>query len=146
MKVEKRISVQGEWVKVKVDIFNGDLITIANEGEKVKGEFNGKEVERNVFKVETKNGIKNITFNQTTMNNLIDAFGEETNEWQGEKVKVWLIKQSVGGKLKDIVYLTAIDWVEGEDGFCAPAIKEGTKKDDIPVIEEEDIDVKNIPF
>jgi len=149
MKVEKRISVQGEWVKVKVDIFNGDLITIANEGEKVKGEFNGKEVERNVFKVETKNGIKNITFNKTTMNNLIDAFGEETNEWQGEKVKVWLVKQSVGGKLKDIVYLTAIDWVSGEEEFCAPTITSKevkAEKDEIPIIEEEDIDVKNIPF
>ena len=99
MKVEKKVSVLGEWAKVKVDIFNGDLITIASEGEKVTGEFG----ERNVFKVETKNGIKNLSFNQTSINYLVDAFGEETNEWQGEKVKVWLVKSNVGGKLRDIV-------------------------------------------
>jgi hypothetical protein len=142
MKVEKKVSVLGEWAKVKVDIFNGDLITIASEGEKVTGEFG----ERNVFKVETKNGIKNLSFNQTSINYLVDAFGEETNEWQGEKVKVWLVKSNVGGKLRDIVYLTAPDWVEGEEGFCPPAGSVKISKEEMPIIEEENIDVKDIPF
>lgn len=137
MKVQKHISVQGEWAKVNVDLSNGDLIKIASEGEKVSGDFG----ERDVFKVETKNGIKNLSFNQTTMNNLIDALGDETNEWQGEKVKVWVVNQNVSGKFKDIVYLTAPNWLKGEDGFYAPE----KEKDDIPVIEEE-IDTKDIPF
>ena len=89
-----------------------------------------------MFKVETKNGIKNLSFNQTTINYLIDAFGEETNEWQGEKVKVWLIKSNVGGKIRDIVYLTHPDWVEGEDGFYSPFEKK--EEDTIPIVEASD--------
>jgi len=128
MKVSKKISVQGDWAKIKEDIFNGDIITIADEGEVVEGEF-GK---RHVFKVETKNGIRNLSFNQTTMNYLIDAYDEETNEWQGEKVKVWLIKSNVAGKIRDIVYLTAPNWVETDDGFAPPK----DTKEEIPVLEE----------
>jgi len=117
----------GEWAKVKQDFFNGDLITIADEGRVVSGEFG----DRHVFKVETKNGIKNLSFNQTTMNYLIDVFGEETNEWQGVKVKVWIIKSNVGGKIRDIVYLTAPDWIEGDDGFYPP------NDESIPVVEND---------
>jgi len=129
MKVQKKISVQGNWVKVKEDISNGDIITIVDDGQILPGDYG----EKHVFKVITKNGEKLLTFNQTTMNYVIDAYGEETNEWQGEKVKVWIIKSNVAGKMKDIVYLTAPDWVEGEDGFYPPAKKED---DDIPVLEE----------
>lgn len=139
--MEKKVSILGEWAKVKEDISDGDIIEITNEGEKMAGEFG----ERNVFKVETKNGIKNMSFNQTTMNYLIDAYGGETNEWIGEKARVWVVKSNVGGKMKDIVYLTAPDWVEGEDGFYPPKTKSKASEDDIPVIDEEK-DTENIPF
>lgn len=129
MKVQKKITIQGDWAKVKEDISNRDIITIADEGKLLPGEYG----ERHVFKVLTKNGEKLLTFNQTSINYLIDTYGEETNEWQGEKIKVWLIKSNVGGKMKDIVYLTAPDWVEGEDGFYPP------KSEEIPVIEENEL-------
>jgi len=132
LKVIKKISVVGEWAKIKQDIFDGDIIVITNEGQIITGEYG----DRHVFKVETKNGIKNLSFNQTTINYLIDAFGEETNEWQGEKVKVWLIKSNVGGKIRDIVYLTAPDWIEGEDGFYSPFEKK--EEDEIPIVEASD--------
>jgi len=134
MKVQKKISIQGEWAKVNEDIFNGDIITIANEGKLVPGDFG----ERHVFEVQIKDKkIKLLTFNQTTMNYLIDAYGNETNEWQGEKVKVWIVKSNIAGKMKNVVYLTHPDWVEGEDGFYPP---EGKKKsdEDIPIVEDEE--------
>jgi hypothetical protein len=134
MKFQKKVSVQGEWVKVGEDIKDGDIITIANEGKVITGDFG----DRPVFKVATKNGEKNLSFNQTTMNNLIDAYGEESNEWQGEKIKVWIMRQSVGGKPKNVVFLTAPEWLLGDDGFYNP-------KGDIPVIEEE-VKTDEIPF
>jgi len=67
------------------------------------------------------------------MNYLIDAFGGETNEWQGEKVKVWVVKSNVGGNMKNVVYLTAPNWVETDDGFGKP---NGKDEEDIPTIEE----------
>ena len=139
MLVQKKISVQGEWAKAKVDLFNGDIIKILNKGEVIPGEFG----DRNVFKVETKNGEKNLSFNQTTTNYLIDAFGNETEKWVSKEVKVWLVKSNVSGKMRDVVYLTAPDWVEGEDGFYPPSKGSG----EIPVIEEDEgIDAKDLPF
>lgn len=145
MKVQRKISILGEWAKTKVDISNGDIITIADEGKIISGEYG----ERHVFKIATKNGVKNLSFNQTTMNYLIESFGEETNEWIGEKVKVWLVKSNVSGKMRDVVYLTATDWVEGDDGFYPPESKRlADKKDDIPVVEEsnDEVNLEDVPF
>jgi len=131
MKVSKKISIQGEWAKIKEDIFNGDIITILDAGKIVPGDYG----ERHVFKVMTKNGEKLLAFNQTSMNYLIDALGDETGQWEAKEVKVWLIKSNVAGKMRDIVYLTAPDWVEGDDGFYPPNKEIPTKE--IPIIEEE---------
>ena len=137
MKVQKRTSVSGEFARKGEDIKNGDIITINNEGEVVSGDYG----DRNVFKVETKNGEKLLTFNQTSINYLIDAYGDETSKWVGKKIKVWIVKSSIAGKWKDVVYLSAPDWIEGKDGLQPP-------KGDIPVIEEdeEEVNVKDIPF
>jgi len=145
MKVQKKISVQGDWAKKFQDISNEDIITIKNEGQIISGDYG----ERNVFKIETKNGEKLLTFNQTSMNNLIDAYGDETKNWIGKEVKVWIVKASVGGKLKDVIYLTAPDWQMGEDGFYPPENKD-INTGDVPVVEEgestNEINVEDIPF
>lgn len=131
MQVKKHNTIQGDWVKVKEDINNGDVIKITDEGRIVSGDYG----DRNVFKVETKNGVKDLSFNQTTMNYIIDVYGEETKAWIEKKVKVWIIKSNVGGKMRDVVYLTEPSWVETSDGF-APA--SGVKDEEIPVINEGD--------
>lgn len=116
MKVNKRISVQGEWAKVKEDVKDGDIVVIQDAGRIVEGDYG----ERHVFKIETTNGDKNLSFNQTSMNALIGAYGDETDSWVGKKAKAWIIKQSVSGKLKDVLYLAAPDWELTEDGFIEP--------------------------
>ncbi len=132
MKVQKKSNIQGSWAKAKVDIDTGDKIEILSAGEIVPGDYG----DRHVFSVKTKNGEKNLTFNQTTMNYLIDAFGEETSDWIGEEVKVWIIKSNIAGKMRNVVYLTETDWIETDDGFYPPT-KESkeVKEEDIPVIE-----------
>jgi len=129
MKVQKRVSIQGDWAKKGEDIRDGDIITIKDSGQIISGDYG----DRYVFKIETRNGEKLLTFNQTSINNLIDAYGDETGNWVNKEVKVWIVKQNVAGKLKDVIYLTAPDWVEGEDGFVPPEKKEDK---DIPVINE----------
>jgi len=143
MKVQKRVSIQGEWAKVKEDINEGDLIKILDEGKVISGDYG----DRNVFKIETKNGEKIQSFNQTTTNYLIDAFGDETEKWIGKKVKVWIVKSNVGGKIRNVVYLTAPDWVEGSDGYYPPSGGNipVIDEDEIPVIEE-DVDEDGNPF
>lgn len=137
MKVKKKESVQGDWAKIKEDINNGDIVTIQDEGKVITGEYG----DRSVFNIKTKNGERLLSFNQTTMNYIIDALGDETAQWIGKEVKVWIVKSNVGGKMRDVVYLTAPDWVEREDGFYPP------DGDDIPTIDDDDdIAPENIPF
>lgn len=111
MKVQKIIRAQGEYAKIGQDLKDGLMIEILDEGQIVSGDFG----DRHVFKITTLNGQKNLTFNQTSMNNLIDEFGDDTTSWINKKVKVWLITQSVSGQMKKVCYLTPTNWEMVED-------------------------------
>ena len=113
MKVQKKTFLGGKFAQVGEDINQGDILEILDEGRKVPSQWG----ERDVFKVLTLNGDRILTFNSTSMNYLIEVFGDETKNWIGKKVKVWLIKSNVGGKIRDVVYLTHPTWVETSDGF-----------------------------
>jgi len=63
----------------------GDFIVIESEGELVDTPGGAK---RYRFLV-SKNGEKYLwTMNNTTVNRLVDAFGDETQNWIGKKVKI----------------------------------------------------------
>ncbi len=101
MKVSKKINVQGQWAKAGEDFKDKDSLKILNAGEKVTGEYG----EQDVFSVETKNGERNLRFNQTTLNNLIDAWGTETESWVNQMVTAFVIQGLVSGKMRNICYL-----------------------------------------
>ena len=110
---KKTVSV-GAFAKKNVDIKNGDLITIANEGKQVEGQFGLQ----NLFLVKLTNGEeKNISVNQTSLNGLVDAFSEDSIKWIGQQVKVWLIKQNVAGKFVDVLYISHPNYDLGDNGF-----------------------------
>jgi len=116
VKVQKKMFLGGKFARTKEDINQGDILEILDEGRKVPSQWG----ERDAFKVLTLNGDRILTFNPTSMNYLIDAYGDETQNWVGKKVKVWLIKSNVGGKMRNVVYLTHSTWVETKDGFGPP--------------------------
>lgn len=100
MEFTKRESI-GSFLKKGEDIKNGDILTILDEGKKVDGEFGSQ----NVFTVKTSSGKEgNVTFNQTSINNLIDGYGKESKEWIGKEIKIEVIKQNVQGKLTNVYY------------------------------------------
>lgn len=155
MKVQKILRAQGDYAKKGVDIQDGDSLTILDEGQVVTGDYG----DRMVFKVETQNGPKNLSFNQKSMNNLIDSLGDDTVAWIGKKVKVWMVRALVSGKFQQIVYLADPSWMMADDGSfhspngfvspkTAPVHAQSVKDEDIPVIDEEGgkIDLKDIPF
>ena len=118
MKYTKKVSV-GAFAKKNVDIKNGDLVTIANEGKQIEGLYGVQ----NVFLIKLTNGEeKNISVNQTSMNSLIDSFGEDSIKWVGQKVKVWIIKQNVSGKFLDVLYIADPKAELGENGFTTDSI------------------------
>ena len=113
MKYTKKVSV-GNFLKKGEDFKENDLLEIANEGKEVPGEFGTQ----NVFLVKAGEKEGNVGFNQTTINNLIDAYGEDSINWIGKKVKVWGIISNVQGKMKKVYYFlhpdTVLDEVTGE--------------------------------
>lgn len=135
MKAQKKVSVGGEWAKKGVDIMNGDVVRILNSGTVVTGDYG----DRSVFQIRTKNGEKNQTFNQTSMNACIDAFGDETENWVGKDAKVTIVKQNVSGKFIDVVYLAHPEWELGENGFFNP------NADEKPPLDKE-VKAEDIPF
>jgi hypothetical protein len=131
-KYVKKISV-GAFLKKGEDIKENDIVEIANEGRPVEGQFGTQDV----FMVKVNGKEGNVSFNQTTINNLIDGYGEDSIDWIGKKAKVWAILSNVQGKMKKVYYFlhpdTELDEKTGQ--FIVP----GKTKIDIPTIEDDEI-------
>jgi hypothetical protein len=130
---EKRVTV-GQFLKKGVDIKDGELVEIANEGKEVEGQFGMQDV----FLIKTASGKEgNISINQTSINGFVDAWGKEATNWIGKKVKVVKIKQNVSGKFIDVYYFAHPEAELTENGFVLPSTE---------VKEEATIDPADIPF
>jgi hypothetical protein len=142
MKFSKKESVAGTFVKKGQDIKDGDIITINNSGKIVDGQFGSQ----NVFSIKTKAGEFLMSFNQTSINSLVDEWGEESENWIGKNVKVHSIKQNVAGKFINVYYVAPDGYEMGEDGFE----KEGNQKsqsEEVPTINLDDDEPNlNVPF
>lgn len=113
-KYQKKVSV-GAFAKKKVDIKDGDIIHVANEGKSVDGQFGLQDV----FLVKLTDGREmNVSVNQTSINGLVDAYGEDSVNWIGKPVKVWIVKQNVAGKFLDVLYLSHPDADLTDSGFA----------------------------
>jgi len=131
----KKVSV-GAFLKKGTDIKDGDVVELANEGTEVQGEFGMQ----NIFLVKLSDGREgNVSINTTSINGIIDAYGEQAVNWVGKKVKATKIKQNVAGKFLDVWYFAHPDAELTESGFVLKA------KSDIPVVED-GIKVEDIPF
>jgi len=142
----KKVSV-GAFLKRGIDFKDGDLLEIANEGKQVEGNFGMQ----NIFLLKIGEIEGNVSFNQMTMNGLIDGYGPDSLKWIGNKVKAVKVKMNIGGEFKDVYFFSHPDAELTEAGFVLPGTDKPVgkiKAEDIPVIdvEEEEIDVKNIPF
>lgn len=85
------------------DLRDQDIIQIASEGEMQEGQYGQKFV----CKVKLAGGeTKKLSMNNTSWNNMINEFGNETSEWIGKEVRVHIIKQKIGATFKDALFLT----------------------------------------
>lgn len=144
MKMTKKTNIGGAYArkapyeyegnKFEADIQNGDKIKILSEGEKVAGQYG----EQDVFKVETRNGEKNLTFNQKSINVLIDELGEDSKSWVGKEVDVILKKDTIAGKRVVIAYIVSGEWELDDYG-------ELTKLQTAEKIKSVDIDDDDLP-
>lgn len=131
MKIQKKVSMNGEFCKIGEDVKDGDVVKILDSGTVISGDYG----DRHAFKIDTTNGEKILSFNQTSLNNLVDAIGDETENWKGKEIKVFIVKQMVSGKLRNIAYLTGKDWTMLDDGTFMPA-KEDLNELEYPAEDE----------
>jgi len=131
MKFEKKVSINADWVKKGEEINENDVIQLLDEGRTEQGNYGPQ----NIFKIKCADGKteKDFSLNQTSVNNMIDAFGGDSKKWIGKDVKVWAILSNVKGKMIKVYYLSHPDAELDEQGNF---VLDG-KDNDIPTIDEE---------
>lgn len=164
MKVEKKSSsiISGPWAKPGSNILNGDVITFLDAGQMDEEGAYGPKM---VFKVKVPRDVeeKNLSLNQNSINNLVEAYGEETDDWVGKQAKAYVVKQMVGKEMKNVGYFVgrgfALDdnfkLVRTTTGPAAVVPKKpkatmaSASDDDIPVIDVDDdkeLRIEDVPF
>lgn len=94
------------------DIKNGDTITLKSAGEVEEGQYGAQFV----MNIETRNGDKRMNVNQTSINVMIDAFGDESTDWVGKEVTVYTKKDIINNKKVIIAYLAPEGYILDEWG------------------------------
>lgn len=153
MKYQKQVSVQGAWVKAS-ELTDGTKAKLVSETEPSEGEYGKQDTAK--IRIEGDTETKNVRINKTTLNGLIDAFGDDSKDWINKELTVKTEKALVGSKRVTILYLIAENFELGEDKGGYLVIRNMDKSkvvkdmgDDIPVVEPkegDDVDVKDIPF
>lgn len=131
---KQSLSPEGKYAKRGEDIKNGDIIEILDEGHKTQGKYG----DQDIFKIKTSRGEFLINMNGTSINNMIDCYGENSKNWIGEKVKVWLIQDFKDSKLIWKLYLTHPNQVLGQS--FKGVNEELQQFNDIPTVESEPYD------
>ena len=103
MAIHQKVTSVGNFLAAGKDFRDGDMLKIASDGQKVDGKFGIQDV----FLIKTREGKEgNLAFNQTTINNMIDAYGNDSIQWVGKVVKAWVVKMMVSGSMKNVAYLS----------------------------------------
>lgn len=159
MKASKDSTVGGKWHDKKA-LKTGDLAKIKTEATETPNQMGGTQW---VAKIAIK-GVPealNMAINKPSKNALIDAFGEETNDWINKVLTLHVEKTIVSGKRGVAVYLVPENYVVGEDsgGYVVirPAVEppaivkkakgaKEEKENEYPSAEDEGIDINDVPF
>lgn len=108
-----KTTYEWEGKQYEPDIQDGDVITIKDEGTVETG---GKFGEQFYFKIEARNGVKKAAFNQSSLNILAGAWGQESSEWVGKQVRVLTRKAIIAGERRLVAYFVTDGWYIDEWG------------------------------
>ena len=92
------------WLRPS-DVHDGDIVTIIEEGR--KRDANETPFNRAVFEIAVRlpSGEEKIwTMNRTTQRRCIEAWGKETRNWIGKRLRIELREQSVKSVMKKVIY------------------------------------------
>lgn len=109
----RKESYEYDGKQYEADIQHGDIVEIKDEGIVEEHPQWG---ESHKFVVDTRNGDKRVTFNQSSINACIEKFGDESSEWKGKKVKIWTRKDVIGGRKVIVAYTLPSGFILDEFG------------------------------
>ncbi len=124
---------QGKFAVKGQDIKDGDIIKLTDAGSERESTFQGKQRKQWVFEIETASGEKRlIAMNGKSINNMIEAYGHDSEEWVGKPVKVWIVRALVADKMTDVLYLSHPEADMDKDGrfILDPEFVEVEKSED----------------
>lgn len=118
VKVQMSGGVGGKWLDKK-ELASGDVIKLTTEAQEVPSQQGGMQL---VAKALVKGGdkeAKNLAINTPSKNALIQAFGDDTQEWVGKLLSVHVEKTVIAGKRGIALYLIPEGFEQGEtdDGY-----------------------------
>ena len=93
-----------KWLRPK-DVNNGEIITIVDEGKSKSADETP--FGRAVFEIGVRlpSGEKKIwSMNRTTQRRCMEAWGNETRNWVGKRLRIELKQQNVKGVMKTVIY------------------------------------------
>ena len=148
-KYTKQISIDGSWVKA-ADLRTGMKAKIITETIPTPSQFkdkNGNQKNQDLCKVKFEgfNDAFNVALNRATVNALIDAFGDDSVNWQNQVLTVETERVRVGGRAVVALYLVPQGYkkIDDENGYAIivkatkATAKSEVKDSDIPVIDPE---------
>ena len=157
MKYQRQNTTTGAWVKgselvgVKKAIIISETLPQPSQFKDKNGNPKNQDVCK--VKLDAQEEALNMALNRATISGLVDAFGEDSNDWINQPLKVETEKVRVGGVARIAVYLIpkGYEKVDNEEGYAEirrmGLVKQLKETDDIPVInEDEEINVKDIAF
>lgn len=150
MKIEKKETGDGvayarkeayeyDGKKYDADIKHGDTVEILDAGIVESHPQYGN---THKFLIKTRNGDKRASFNQSSLNLLVDEFGDDSETWKGKKVNVLIKKTMIANERRIVAYFVTNGWSLDDYGDL---VKEGANKADTSFPEEE-INPEDIPF
>jgi hypothetical protein len=83
----------------------GDVLEFVSEGEYVPKEES--QFGRDLFQIDVRlpdGTVKTWTMNLTTRNRMVEAYGDDTKNWVGKKVRVEVANQNVRGTMRKVIY------------------------------------------
>src|ERR1700754_1139409 len=149
-KYTKNVSLGGKWAKGS-ELIDVNKAKIVSETNPIPSSFlnkDGSTKMQDVCKVQFQ-GLPeplNVSLNRATINGLVDAFGEDSADWQGHYLTVETEKVRVAGKSVTALYLIpeGYEEVDDEDGY-AMITREGSIAESVPPINDDTMP-EELPF
>lgn len=160
-KYTKSVMLDGSWAKA-ADLKTGMTAQIVSETNPMPSQFKNKDgsiKNQDVCKIKFDgfNETFNLALNRATINGLVDAFGEDSANWQNKVLSVETEKMRVSGKSVVALYLIPAGYQKIDDKKGYAMIVEADVKPDVDprncddqtgghVEQEDDPRAKDLPF